>query len=152
MLQLVREWIQKKHLDAAWHTGSVPQYKRRMKINRFKKDSDCRLFLSTASDNVGLNLQNANIVINLDLPWNPAKLEQGFARAWREHQTHPVQVINLICEDSIEHRMLSLFAQKQTLAQNVTDNLNCIMRKKQKEAQSADFAKVQKKQLPGIAL
>lgn len=121
MLQLIREWIQKKHLDAAWHTGSVPQHKRREDINRFKKDPDCRLFLSTDSGSVGLNLQNANVVINLDLPWNPAKLEQRIASAWRKHQTRPVQVINLICEDSIEHRMLSLLAQKQTLAQNVIE-------------------------------
>jgi hypothetical protein len=121
MLQLVREWAQKKQVDSAWHTGSVPQHKRREDINRFKKDPLCRLFLSTDSGSVGLNLQNANIVINLDLPWNPAKLEQRIARAWRKHQTRPVQVINLVCEDSIEHRMLALLAQKQTLAEGVLE-------------------------------
>lgn len=121
MLQLVREWAQKLHLNAAWHTGSVPQHKRRADINRFKRDPDCRLFLSTDSGSVGLNLQNANIVINLDLPWNPAKLEQRIARAWRKHQKRPVQVINLVCENSIEHRMLGLLAQKQTLAQGVLE-------------------------------
>ncbi len=121
MLQLVREWTQKKHWDAAWHTGSVKQHKRREDINRFKQDPHCRLFLSTDSGSVGLNLQNANVVINLDLPWNPAKLEQRIARAWRKHQTRSVQVINLVCEDSIEHRMLGLLAQKQTLAQGVLE-------------------------------
>jgi superfamily II DNA/RNA helicase len=123
MLQLVREWTQKRHLNAAWHTGSVPQHKRRADINRFKQDPDCRLFLSTDSGSVGLNLQNANIVINLDLPWNPAKLEQRIARAWRKHQKRPVQVINLVCENSIEHRMLGLLAQKQTLAQGVLEGV-----------------------------
>lgn len=121
MLQLVRELAQRKNLDAAWHTGSVPQHKRRQDIKRFKTDPNCRLFLSTDSGSVGLNLQSANIVINLDLPWNPAKLEQRIARAWRKHQTRSVQVINLVCEDSIEHRMLSLLAQKQTLAKGVVD-------------------------------
>jgi hypothetical protein len=47
---------------------------------------------------VGLNLQSASIVINCDLPWNPAKLEQRIARAWRKNQTRPVTVINLIAE------------------------------------------------------
>lgn len=121
MLQLVKEYLNKKHYDFAWHTGSVPQHKRREDINRFKNDPNCRLFLSTDSGSVGLNLQSANIVINLDLPWNPAKLEQRIARAWRKHQTRAVQVINLVCENSIEHRMLGLLAQKQNLAQGVLE-------------------------------
>lgn len=121
MLQLVRELAQKKHLDFAWHTGSVPQPKRRIDINRFKNNPECRLFLSTDSGSIGLNLQSANIVINLDLPWNPAKLEQRIARAWRKHQMRHVQVINLVCENSIEHRMLGLLAQKQDLAKGVLE-------------------------------
>ncbi|EKD72758.1 MAG: hypothetical protein ACD_45C00592G0001, partial [uncultured bacterium] len=121
MLQLVCEWVHKKHWDAALHTGSVPQHKRREEINRFKNNPNCRLFLSTDSGSLGLNLQNANIVINLDLPWNPAKLEQRIARAWRKHQTRSVRIINLVCEDSIEHRMLGLLAQKQALAEGVLE-------------------------------
>lgn len=72
MLQLVRELTQKMGLGAAWHTGDVTQQRRRQEINRFKQDPHCRLFLSTDSGSVGLNLQAANVVINLDLPWNPA--------------------------------------------------------------------------------
>ena len=121
MLQLVRELVQKKRLEAAWHTGSVSQHKRRNEVKRFKEDPACRLFLSTDSGGLGLNLQSANIVINLDLPWNPAKLEQRIARAWRAHQIRSVQVINLVCEDSIEHRMLSLLAQKQHLFKGVLE-------------------------------
>lgn len=121
MLQLVRDSIAGNDFEYAWHTGSVPQHKRRLDINRFKNDPNCRLFLSTDSGSVGLNLQSANVVINLDLPWNPAKLEQRIARAWRKHQTRSVQVINLVCENSIEHRMLSLLSQKQTMAQGVLE-------------------------------
>lgn len=126
MLDLVKELADANHIEYAWHTGSVKQDKRRLDINRFKQDPNCRLFLSTDSGSVGLNLQAANVVINLDLPWNPAKLEQRIARAWRKHQTRPVQVVNLVSEDSIEHRMLHLLAQKQLLAKGVlegTDDL-----------------------------
>ena len=105
MLQLVRELTQKMGLGAAWHTGDVTQQRRRQEINRFKQDPHCRLFLSTDSGSVGLNLQAANVVINLDLPWNPAKLPQRIARAWRKHQNRHVTVINLITQHSIEHRM-----------------------------------------------
>jgi SNF2 family DNA or RNA helicase len=121
MLDLVRELAQEIGIGLAWHTGSVPQVERRREIRRFKDDPDCRLFLSTESGGVGLNLQAANVVINLDLPWNPARLEQRIARAWRKHQTRPVQVIHLVTEDSIEHRMIPLLAGKQALADGVLD-------------------------------
>ena len=67
-----------------------------MEINTFKSDPGCRVFLSTDSGAAGLNLQNASVVINCDLPWNPAKLEQRIARAWRKHQTRAVTVIHLV--------------------------------------------------------
>jgi SNF2 family DNA or RNA helicase len=54
----------------------------------------CRLFLSTDSGSLGLNLQVASAVVNVDLPWNPAKLEQRIARAWRKNQTRSVTVVN----------------------------------------------------------
>ncbi len=121
MLELVREQAVERGLSYAWHTGRVPQPKRREEIRRFKNDPECRLFLSTDSGSVGLNLQVADVVINLDMPWNPAKLEQRIARAWRKHQKRPVQVINLVSEHSIEHRMLSLLEQKRSLAEGVVD-------------------------------
>jgi len=85
MLELVRGLCRQLKLGFAWHTGSVPQKRRRAEINAFKSDPGCRIFLSTDSGAVGLNLQNASVVINCDLPWNPAKLEQRIARAWRKH-------------------------------------------------------------------
>jgi superfamily II DNA or RNA helicase len=124
MLTLVRELVEDMGLEAAWHTGSVPQDRRRAEIARFKRDPDCRVFLSTDSGSVGLNLQAASVVINLDLPWNPAKLEQRIARAWRKNQLRTVDVINLVTEDSIEHAMLHVLSQKQTLADGVLDGYN----------------------------
>ena len=121
MLELVRELAEEMEVAFAWHTGTVPQAQRRHEIRRFKDDPGCRLFLSTDCGGLGLNLQAARVVINLDLPWNPAKLEQRIARAWRKHQTRPVSVINLVTEGSIEHRMLPLLAQKQSLADGVLD-------------------------------
>jgi hypothetical protein len=121
MLELVREQAEGMGLGYALHTGKIPQPKRRDEIRRFKNDPECRLFLSTDSGATGLNLQVADVVINLDMPWNPARLEQRIARAWRKHQKRPVQVINLVSENSIEHRMLSLLEQKRSLAEGVVD-------------------------------
>src|SRR5579871_3566198 len=121
MLTMVRELAGEMGIDAAWHTGSLPQQRRRAEINRFKHDPDCRLFLSTDSGSVGLNLQVASAVVNVDLPWNPAKLEQRIARAWRKNQMRPVSVINLVTENSIEHNILRLLGRKQALADGVID-------------------------------
>ncbi len=121
MLDLVREFAIANGLEFAWHTGSVPQHRRRAEINRFRKDPSCRLFLSSESGGVGLNLQVADTVVNLDQPWNPARLEQRISRAWRKHQTRSVNVINLVSEETIEHRMLGLLASKQALADGVLD-------------------------------
>jgi superfamily II DNA or RNA helicase len=121
MLELVRELAGEMGVEVAWHTGSVPQQRRRAEIVRFKEDPACRLFLSTDSGSVGLNLQVASAVVNVDLPWNPAKLEQRIARAWRKNQTRSVSVVNLVCEGSIEHGIVQLLGAKQALADGVLD-------------------------------
>ena len=121
MLEMVRELAGEMGIEVAWHTGSVPQQRRRAEIVRFKQDPACRLFLSTDSGSVGLNLQVASAVVNVDLPWNPAKLEQRIARAWRKGQMRGVTVVNLVCEDSIEHAMVHLLGAKQALADGVLD-------------------------------
>ena len=121
MLARVRAHADTAGIGYAWHTGSVPQQRRRAEILAFRQDPACRLFLSTDSGGVGLNLQNASVVINCDLPWNPAKLEQRIARAWRKNQLRPVTVVNLVAENTIEHGMLGSLANKQELAHGVLD-------------------------------
>ncbi|MCB1676513.1 MAG: DEAD/DEAH box helicase [Halioglobus sp.] len=121
MLERVRAWADKRGIGYAWHTGSVPQKQRRAEILCFREDPECRLFLSTDSGGVGLNLQNASVVVNCDLPWNPAKLEQRIARAWRKNQLKPVTVVNLVAEGTIEHGMLASLSQKMELAAGVLD-------------------------------
>ncbi|NMA21785.1 MAG: DEAD/DEAH box helicase [Lentisphaerae bacterium] len=121
MLELVEERLDEQEICSALHIGSVPQEKRREEINRFKNDADCKVFLSSDSGGVGLNLQAASVVVNLDLPWNPARLEQRIARAWRKHQKNSVNVINLISRNTIEHKMLGTLEFKQGLADAVLD-------------------------------
>jgi hypothetical protein len=143
MLELARESCGRLKLGFAWHTGTVPQKRRRAEINAFKSDPQCRVFLSTDSGAAGLNLQNASVVINCDLPWNPAKLEQRIARAWRKHQTRPVTVINLVSEKTIEHRMLGTLSNKQALADGVLDRIGDFKEIKLQTGRQAFLAKLQ---------
>lgn len=121
MLELVQGLCNRLRLGYALHSGSVPQMRRRAEIQRFKNDPGCQVFLSTDSGSTGLNLQNASVVINCDLPWNPARLEQRISRAWRKHQTRPVTVIHLVSEGTIEQKMVGRLKAKQALAEGVLD-------------------------------
>jgi SNF2 family DNA or RNA helicase len=121
MLELVKDLCKRMKIGYALHTGSVPQRRRRAEIQLFKNDPNCRVFLSTDSGSTGLNLQNASVVVNCDLPWNPARLEQRIARAWRKHQTKSVTVIHLVSEHTIEQRMLETLSSRQALADGILD-------------------------------
>ena len=71
----------------------------------------------TNAGSTGLNLQAANTVINVDLPWNPAVLEQRIARAYRMGQENPVHIYKMVTSgDSIEEKLLNTLASKQELA------------------------------------
>jgi SNF2 family DNA or RNA helicase len=96
--------------------GSVPQKERQALVQEFQTEPDCRVFLTTNAGSTGLNLQAANTVINVDLPWNPAVLEQRVARAHRMGQTQPVQVFILVTEGTIEENLLVTLGAKRDLA------------------------------------
>jgi SNF2 family DNA or RNA helicase len=99
--------------------GGVPGKDRRALLERFAADPACRVLLSTDAGGTGLNLQAADTVINLELPWNPAVLEQRIARVHRMGQHRPVQVINLVTRDSIEERVLKTMGLKRSLFEGV---------------------------------
>ena len=115
MLAFTEPALQRIGLGYVKLTGAVPSAKRGDLIQKFFDDPACRVFLSTDAGGVGLNLQAASLVINLDLPWNPAVLEQRIARAHRHGQHSSVQVINLIAKDTIEERMLDTLAAKKNV-------------------------------------
>lgn len=101
--------------------GSVPQKKRAVIVDQFQTDPDCRLIMMSNAGTTGLNLQAANTVVNVDLPWNPAVLEQRIGRAHRMGQKRPVQVYLMISEGTIEERMLATLSAKQDLAMAALD-------------------------------
>lgn len=119
MLELTEPILKKVGLGYEKLTGDVPTSKRGALIERFFEDKECRVFLSTDAGGTGLNLQAASLVINLDLPWNPAVLEQRIARAHRHGQPRGVQVINLIAQKTIEERMLDTLSAKRNVFQGV---------------------------------
>ncbi|MHB1422157.1 MAG: DEAD/DEAH box helicase [Gemmataceae bacterium] len=115
MLRLAVEVVEKLGVGFAVLHGGIPGKERRGLLERFRDDADCRVFLSTDAGGTGLNLQAADTVVNLEVPWNPAVLEQRIARVHRMGQHRPVQVFNLVMRDGIEERVLRTLAVKRSL-------------------------------------
>jgi len=119
--ELLQDRLKSRKRPYVLFHGGLDAGKRRDLVNRFREDADCRVFLSTDAGGVGLNLQNASAVVNMDLPWNPATLEQRIGRIHRLGQHRPVRVVNFVAQGTIEHGMLSLLAFKQSLFSGVLD-------------------------------
>ena len=95
--------------------GGLSGKDRKAAMQRFTTDPECRVFLSTDAGGVGLNLQTADTVVNLELPWNPAVLEQRIARVHRMGQKRPVRVVNLLARGTVEERVRQVLAAKREL-------------------------------------
>jgi superfamily II DNA or RNA helicase len=101
--------------------GGVPSLKRRQLMDNFTDSPASRVFISTDAGSTGLNLQVASILINLDLPWNPAVLEQRIARIYRIGQQNNIHVINMVASRTIEERMLTTLNFKSGLFAGILD-------------------------------
>jgi len=122
MHHLIIETLKEESINYEFLNGSVASHKRGEMVERFQNDPDCRVFLSTDAGGTGLNLQAASHLINVDLPWNPAKLEQRIARIHRIGQLKHVQIINLISLDTIEYKMLDRLSFKANMAAGILDD------------------------------
>ncbi len=101
--------------------GSVPAKRRVELVDKFNED-DTNVFLITLkSGGTGLNLTSADVVIHLDLWWNPQVENQATDRAHRIGQTKTVEVIKLICNGTIEEKILELQNKKKLLSDTLIE-------------------------------
>ncbi|MBW2524715.1 MAG: DEAD/DEAH box helicase [Deltaproteobacteria bacterium] len=127
MLRLAR-WALSDLLDdaglrAVFFTGAESPKLRQQAIVEFHDEPLTRLMLLTDAGGVGLNLQRAaSCCINLELPWNPAVLEQRIGRIYRLGQRRPIDVFNLVTEGGIESRIATIVAVKQALFTSLFDD------------------------------
>ena len=101
--------------------GGVPIRRRPGLIRSFSATKGPAVFVSTDAGGVGLNLQAADVVVNLDLPWNPARLEQRVARVHRIGSKGTVQELLMVTKDSVEEKILYLHDTKRNVLANIWD-------------------------------
>ena len=91
--------------------GGVHRDDRRKAQALFRSDPDIRVMVATDAAGEGINLQNANLMVNYDLPWNPNRLEQRFGRIHRIGQQEICHLWNLVAKETREgevyHRLLT---------------------------------------------
>ena len=115
MLKLARARLERLGVASTMLHGGIPTAKRPALIERFRQDDDLRVMLSSDAGGVGLNLQVASYVIHLDLPWNPARLDQRTARAHRIGQTRGVSVVYLCAAEGIENGIRETLSGKRAV-------------------------------------
>ena len=118
MLGLVKERFEQQGVRYAYLDGQTRN--RRQVVEEFQTDPDLSVFLiSLKAGGVGLNLTAAEYVFILDPWWNPAVEAQAIDRTHRIGQTKPVFAYRMICEDTVEQRILELQKRKRDLAEAI---------------------------------
>ena len=112
-----------QRLGGMGYTGQIAQIHggmyytdRQEQVERFRQpheDGGSRFMICTDAAAEGINLQFCWIMINFDVPWNPARLEQRMGRIHRYGQKHdPVQIVNLIAPKTREGLVIQTLLSK----------------------------------------
>ena len=101
--------------------GSVSSKKRIELVNKFNNDNTNVFLITLKAGGTGLNLTSADVVIHLDLWWNPQAENQATDRAHRIGQKNIVEVIKLICKGTIEEKILDLQKKKKVLSDTLIE-------------------------------
>lgn len=123
MGQIILRELQAANYSCSFLHGGLKAQERQRLVDRFQAGED-RIFISTDAGGTGLNLQNASLVVNYDLPFNPAKLDQRISRAHRLGQKQTVFVVNMICRNTVEERLIRILLEKKSLFDEVFGNIS----------------------------
>lgn len=82
--------------------GGIGREERKVIQERFTQDPECRILVATDAAGEGINLQRAHLLVNYDLPWNPARMEQRFGRIHRIGQEEVCHMWNLVADETRE--------------------------------------------------
>ena len=119
-----------RRLEALGFTGKVAQIhggmkyeEREMQVEFFRVPEGAQYLVATDAAGEGINLQFCWLMVNYDIPWNPARLEQRMGRIHRYKQRHTVVLLNLVAQDTREGRVLKVLLEKlERMRQELNDD------------------------------
>ncbi|WP_332371080.1 DEAD/DEAH box helicase [Lactococcus cremoris] len=117
----IEKLMEEQEMTAYKLTGSTPIKDQLSMVQAFNAGSRDAFLVSLKAGGVGLNLTSADVVILVNLWWNPAVEEQAIARAHRMGQKNTVEVIRLITQGTIEEKIMEIQERKKDLIANVLE-------------------------------
>ena len=92
--------------------GGMTWAEREAQVEFFRRSGGARYLVATDAAGEGINLQFCRLMVNYDVPWNPARLEQRMGRIHRYGQRHDVRIVNLVAGGTHEGRVLQVLLAK----------------------------------------
>ena len=123
-LNIAKKELDKNNISNYVIDGSTPSKKRMELVDSFNNDDTKVFLIMLKAGGTGLNLTSADVVIHLDIWWNPKAEEQATDRAHRIGQKNTVEVIKLIAKGTIEERILELQNKKKILSDKLIEGDN----------------------------
>jgi SNF2 family DNA or RNA helicase len=108
--QMLAEFLGQRGYEVALLNGAMDIAERQAALEQFR--GDAQVLMSTDAGGEGLNMQFAHVVINVDLPWNPMRVEQRIGRVDRIGQKRAVRALNFVLENSVEARLYDIWQVK----------------------------------------
>jgi len=120
VVNLIQEELSNEGTPTLVYNGQLSQDARIQALKDFQENPEYRVLASTDAGQFGLNLQAADVVVNYDLPWNPARLQQRIARLHRIGQVNKVLAVNFVVKGTVEEHVRDVLERKRKLFRDVT--------------------------------
>ena len=120
VVNLIQEELSNDGIPTLVYTGQLSHDERSSNLRNFIDQEGFRALASTDAGQFGLNLQVADVVINYDLPWNPARLQQRVARLHRIGQANKVLAVNFVVKGTIEEHVRDILEKKRKTFRDIT--------------------------------
>jgi len=120
IVNLIHDELMEMGIVSTLYHGQLGNDLRSENLRKFTEDSSVRVLASTDAGQFGLNLQAADVIINYDLPWNPARFQQRIARLHRIGQVNKVLAVNFVVKGTVEEHVREVLEKKRQLFRDVT--------------------------------
>ena len=124
VIDRVKNIFEKENISSYVITGGVKGRDRMRLVENFNKDDTNCFLITLKSGGTGLNLTSADVVIHLDIWWNPQVENQATDRTHRIGQKNKVTVIKLVTKGTIEEKIIELQDKKKILSDNLIEGKN----------------------------
>jgi superfamily II DNA/RNA helicase len=111
LLLRIRDTLGSEEAVVTIHGGTNRDERRKIQED-FRNNPDVLVLLATDAAGEGVNLQNANLMVNYDLPWNPNRMEQRFGRIHRIGQREVCHLWNLVAAQTREGEVFNRLLEK----------------------------------------